>query len=374
MPLHSLKDDEAKASKHEVFGFAPSWTLHNLENIDFDTLTTLAYFDVKVASDGNLITNDVGYQSFKSERATALFKKAHQHGTRVVLTITQMDNADIRVIMDDPQAQQRTIEQTVALVEKRGIDGINVDFEYEGNPGSAYRAAFTTFVKNLTEEMHTRVPGSKVTVSVYASAVVAPKIHELDQLSKYSDGIFMMGYDFAVASSEVAMPTAPLYGHKEGKYWYDISTAVEDFLTVMPADKLILGMPWYGLDFPVNKPEFKAATVGRGSIITAGVTEEKITPDMPNISSFQTGWDELGQINWKAYYYNSQGWRMVYTDDAQSVSKKTAFAKEKQLLGVGMWALGFEGDNKDMWEAIKGQYGVKVADITILNKQIHDNI
>src|SRR3989344_1012022 len=51
---------ESKNSK-EVFGFAPYWNIDKLGNIDFNVLTTLAYFGVEVDAQGNLVRWDQGY-------------------------------------------------------------------------------------------------------------------------------------------------------------------------------------------------------------------------------------------------------------------------------------------------------------------------
>ena len=194
-----------------------------------------------------------------------------------------------------------------------------------------------------------------------------------------TDGIFMMGYDFAVSSSEIAMPTAPLGGYKEGKYWYDISTAVDDFLTVMPADKLILGTPWYGLNFEVYEPSFKAETVswyylGRQGIIqTYNNVKEHVHPNRSDATAYKTGWDDVGQVGWKAYYMPATDtWRMVYMDDPRSLGAKYDLAKEKGLLGVGIWAIGFEGNSTEMWDIIRQKFGTKIADIRISEKPIYE--
>jgi spore germination protein YaaH len=295
----------------------------------------------------------------------------------VVLTLTLFDNTSIESFLDDPQAQQRLIDESVSLVERRGMDGINLDFEYEGDAGDDYRSKFTAFSKKMTDEMHAQVPASKVTVSVYASGVKYPKIQNIGEVAKVTDGIFMMGYDFAVASSDVAMPTAPLGGYKEGKYWYDISTAVNDFLTVMPPEKLILGTPWYGLNFQVYEPGFKAETVSwyysgrQGTIQTYETVKNDITPT--NKENMKTGWDNVGKVAWKAYYDENAGvWRQVYMDDTRSLAAKYDLAKEKQLLGVGIWALGFEGSNHEMWDLLEAKFGNKIADIRISNKPIYE--
>ncbi len=378
-PLQSLNENEVKDYQKEVFGFLPHWNFKNTNNIDYEALTTLAYFDVKIDPSGDLIKEDEGYQSFISDKATEIFRKAHINGVRVVLTLTLMDNDKIKQLLDDSDSQQRTIEQSVELVKRRGIDGINIDIEYDGDPGDEYRDKFTQFTQNLTDHMHEEVPASKVTVSVYASGVRYPKVQNIGEVAQVTDGIFMMGYDFAVVSSEVAMPTAPLGGYKEGKYWYDISTAVDDFLTVMPANKLILGTPWYGLNFEVYEPAFKAETVSwyywgrKGILQTYKNVQEYVTPDREDSTAFKTGWDEIGQVGWKAYYTPSSGtWRMVYMDDPRSLGAKYDLAKNKELLGIGIWAIGFEGDSTEMWDVIRQKFGTKIADIRISQKPIYE--
>ncbi|MDO8498298.1 MAG: glycosyl hydrolase family 18 protein [bacterium] len=365
--LHPLTED--KRTK-EVFGFAPFWTFDKLGNVDFDTLTTLAYFGVPVLSNGDLDRSDFGYQTFKSREATDLFKKAHAHGTRVVLTITQMDNWPIEALLDDPQAQDNAIAQITYEVQSRGVDGVNVDMEYQGDPGDDYRQKFTRFVARLTEEMHRQNPNSKVTVSVYAASVKDPKIYDVRALAKVSDGIFMMAYDFANASSDTAMPTAPLRGAKEGQYWYDVSSAVDDFLTVMPANKLILGVPWYGYNYPVYEPGVKSQTFGRTVTQTYEAAQENVKPDREDILDYQEGWDNFGEVGFRAYYTASGIWRMIFLEDGRSLGIKYDFAKSKNLGGVGIWALGFDGNQGDLWSVLREKFGQKIADASLVQRAI----
>ena len=372
----NLQPLEGGKPGYEVFGFAPHWRMHKLDNVDFSVLTTLAYFGIEVNADGSLLLDDVGYQKFKSDSTTELFKKAHENNTRVVLTITQMDNATIRAILDDPEAQQRTIDQTVDLVQRRGIDGINIDFEYSGTPPAGYRDQYSAFVKNMSEAMHQANPNSRVTVSVYASAAKYAKLYNIGSIAQNSDGIFMMAYDFAVKGSDHAIPTAPLYGYREGKYWYDISTAVEDFLKVMPAEKLILGVPYYGYNYPVNNVAVKAArhegyytyywrnrrrysqyhsypsTVQTYSLLKNEVIAEN--------ADAQTGWDDYGKVGYVAYQEDGV-WRMVFMEDERSLGEKYDFAKSKNLAGVGMWALGFDDGRTELWSLLKLKFGEKLA-------------
>lgn len=376
-PMMQLKPLEETKPGHEVFGFAPFWTFDKLDNVDFNVLTTFAYFGIDVDGNGNLDKSGPGYETFKSRKATEIFKKAHANGTRVVLTVTQMKNDPILALMDNTDAQTNAINQIIDLVKKRGIDGVNVDLEYTGDPGYEYRQKFTKFVADLTERMHKEIPQSQVSVSVYASAIKEPKIYDIKGLGEQDIKIFMMAYDFAVAGSDNAIPTAPLYGHKSGKYWYDISTAVDDFLTSMPAEKLILGVPYYGYNYLVYEPSVKAQTRpyyswrGTPAAQTYTIAKDNLRPDRNDIAYFHEGWDGEGQVGYIAYHVPaSDTWRMIFLEDQRSLGIKYDFAKEKHLAGVGMWALGFDSGKQELWKLLADKFGSKsVADRKVSIKE-----
>jgi len=222
-------------------------------------------------------------------------------------------------------------------------------------------------VANLNNKMHREVPNSHVSVSVYASSAKYEKMYDIAKLSQNSDAIFMMAYDFATTGSSNAIPTAPLYGYKEGKYWYDISTAVDDFLKVMPKEKLILGLPWYGYNYPVATPEVKAAKDEgyysyywwRGRKYSQFIPREgayaATYAKAVEIPADASGWDDHGKVNWYAYN-TADGWRMIFLDDVKSLGLKYDFAKQKQLGGVGMWALGFDDGKNELWQLLGSKF------------------
>ncbi len=368
---------EKKNCSSEIFGFAPYWKFDNLDNVDFSVLTTFAYFGVPVNSDGTLDTTDQGYITFESDKATKIFNKAHSNGTKVVLTLTNMDNSSIEQFLDNPDAQNEAINESVKAVKDRGIDGINIDFEYVGDPGDTYRNEFSDFVGKLRDQLHKEIPSSELSVSVYATSAKDPKIYDIGKLSQNSDKIFMMAYDFATSSSDQVIPTSPLYGYKEGQYWYDVSTAVNDFLKVMPADKLILGVPWYGYDYPVSNPGVKVAAGGGYYysykywispwywVWRQGYAEDpakvQTYASSSDVATQESGWDNLGKVGWKAYKDDNGNWREFFMEDSKSLGAKYDFAKSKNLGGVGIWALGFDQGKSDMWQVLRSKFGEKLA-------------
>lgn len=365
-----------KTDNKEVFGFLPYWNLDKTSTIDFNTLTTLAYFSVPISPDGSLNQSDPGYADFQSDQATALFQKAHSSGTKVVLTVSAMDNYSIENVLYYPDNQQRLISQIVETVSQRGIDGVNLDWEYSGEPDPYYRAQFSQFVGKLAQAMHQSNPHSYVTVSVYANTARDPKIYDLTSLAKNSDGVFMMAYDFATLSSSNAIPTDPLYGFKQGVYWYDVSTAVDDFLKLMPSNKLILGVPWYGYNYLVSSPAVNAPTLnyswgGNPVMQTYSDAASSLIPNASGITNLISGWDPVGKVSWKAYYVPAiQTWRMIFLDDSNSLQAKYDFLKTKNLAGVGIWSLGYGNGQPGLWTQLQQAFGPKLADASVVGRSI----
>lgn len=365
--LTPLKEEK---KGYQVYGYAPYWTINKLDNVDFNVLTTFAYFGVPIQTDGSLDRNDQGYEVFMSDKATQIFQRAHDAGTKVNLTVTLMDNDEILAFLDNPQAQQTAINEIVSEVKNRGIDGVSIDIEYAGTPDAGYRAKFTEFVKNTSDRMHAEIPNSQVTVAVYALSAKQPQLYDIGSIAESADSIFMMAYDFSVKGSKSSQPTAPLYGHKEGKYYYDIATAVEDFLEVMPAEKLILGVPYYGYNYLVYEPQVKGATRpahswrGKPAVQTYALAQENVNADMSGINAYQEGWDEDAQVGWRAYKLaESDTWRMIFIEDERSLGIKYDFAKSRNLAGVGIWALGFDEGRTELWTLLHNKFGVKnIAD------------
>lgn len=359
-PSSSKAKSSHKQSQSVVYGFAPYWTLKKLDNVDFSVLTTFAYFGIPVKSNGTLDRENIGYKRFFSTEARDAFARARNENTDIVITFTQMNNDVIEELLDDGTAKERAANEMVRFVADHDLDGINIDIEYSGETQPRYRHSFTDFVRMVHAKLHAVKPDSTVTVSVYAASTKGKKLYDIAALSDASDSIFMMAYDFATKGSDKLMPTAPLYGHKEGKYWYDISTAVEDFLKVMPPDKLILGVPYYGYNYPVNSPG-TGGKIQRGRWIPKAYAQTIAAfADAKNASQIHSGWDEEGKVSWHAYKEGNR-WRMVFQEDTKSLTVKYDFAKQNKLAGVGIWALGFDENGTDLWNLLANTFPRNIA-------------
>jgi len=82
------------ALRREVFGFLPYWEVNASDlSIQYDKISTIAYFGVGAAGDGTLmkLNSDgsvtTGWGGWTSSRMTSILNEAHRTGTRVVLTV-----------------------------------------------------------------------------------------------------------------------------------------------------------------------------------------------------------------------------------------------------------------------------------------------
>ncbi len=338
----------------EVFGFAPFWLLDKLDNVDWNTLTTFAYFSLPVNSDGSIDKTSFEWETFNGPRLASLFKNANDHKVRKVVTLTQMNSADIETFLGDESAWSRLADDSVDVLKSRNLDGVNIDFEYIPSDDSL-KSQFSKFMAFYSGELHKRLNNPYVTVSVLASSVRFDKIYDISSLSKSTDGIFMMAYDYYTPDSKSIGPSAPLYGYNDGHgpFWYDVSTAVDDFIKVADPRKIILGVPYYGWNYYAYNPSPRSDSVSWTE--ATPTTADKADSEKLLATTPVGGWDNTAKVSWRGYWDN-EGWHVVYMEDKNSLGLKYDFAKEKNLAGVGIWALGYDSGDNNLWALLKEKF------------------
>lgn len=346
----------------EVLGFAPYWTLSSVKNYDFSYLSTVAYFGVDIdGNNGNLITGNAGWNGWASADLQTLVTNAHAKGTRVVLTVKLFDtlnNGGTKTLggfLANTTSQQNAINQIVSEVKAKGVEGVNVDFEPTdaSSATAAQKSAFATFLTNLTNQLRSQVSGAQVTVDTYACAArgASPcstsSFFDVVALAATPiDAMLVMAYDFHGPNSTVIAPTSPLNGYPSN-YWYDVTTAVNDYLGKVSPDKIILGVPYYGVKMSTADSSENSSSLGNGANPSYAVTRSDIA-----CLGASTGWDNAGKVA-RAYWFSDSSksscgtvwnqWRQIYYDDPAALGHKYDLVNSKNLKGIGIWALGYDG-------------------------------
>ena len=351
----------ASGVDREVFGFAPYWAIANSSQWNFSLLTTVAYFGLDINADGSISTTTNGWTGWNSQNLVNTINAAHAAGDRVVVVIKAFDNATINSIVTTPSATQAAVTNTINAIAAKNLDGVNVDFE--GSSSSGYpgmQSGLTNFMHQLSSQVHQRWPQAMVSIDTYSgSASWDGGIFKIGDLAPNVDAFFIMAYDMAFGNmSGHAGANSPLNGGT-----YNDTTSVTQYLTKAPASKILLGVAYYGYKWStVDNTPNSTASGGAQADTYAGV----LTDLTCGAQQLTQSWDSIAASPWASWYSpasndpcggNHGSWRELYYDNAASLGDKYDLVINNNLLGTGMWALGYDGTSQDLWNALRVKFG-----------------
>jgi spore germination protein YaaH len=348
--------------RRQVMGFLPYWEVSDAV-LDYELLSTIAYFSVGSDKYGNLLKLDpdgtptTGWGGWTSSRLTSIINAAHTKGTRVVLTIsvfawTSGQAALQGALLGNPAARQNLAVQAADAVRARGADGINLDFE---PIVSGYADEYTLFVRAVRAELDKRAAGYQLTFDT--TGYIGNYPIEAATAPGGADAIFIMGYDYRTASAGYSGSIDPLSGPA-----YDLQDTVNAFAARVAPSKLILGVPWYGRAWSTVSDQVNARTQ---TGLKFGASNS-VLYDTAAAYAKQYGrrWDTREQSPWIAYrrqncsttYGCVTTWRQVYYDDAESLKRRYDMINRMGLRGTGIWALGYDADRVELRQAIAEKF------------------
>lgn len=228
-----------------TFAFAPGWSVYNLDRFDFQNIDTLAFYDVPADNETGINKDNDGYLTLYSERFDALINQAHSYGSNVVFTLSQTNNVIISSILHDSRVQQQIAEETNQIIADKGLNGVTVNFEYEGD-ASGYKTQFTQFVHKLSTEVHKIHPQAQVSVAVPSSAR-STSMYDIQALTAAADNIFIIAYDYAVPERINDEIIAPQHGYNQREYWQLVSNSIQPIIEASSLSKLSMETAWYGV-------------------------------------------------------------------------------------------------------------------------------
>jgi hypothetical protein len=257
------------------------------------------------------------------------------------------------------------VSQTVAQVSAKGVDGVNIDFEGLNGTcpnGQSARSMMT----DLAHQLRTALPStSYLSVDTYASSAADPVgFFDVAGLNAYVDSFFVMAYDLEYSNykypplscaSFCLGPTAPLTGYK----YSDTSTASQ-YLAVVAASKVILGVPYYGRKSCVagvapNATPTGAVTADTYLSASTETTSSEVQPG--TYATHRDANDPSGQERWDTWYNTTLACtRELYWDDTTSLGLKYDLVNSDGLRGVGIWNLNYGGGATELWNALAGHF------------------
>lgn len=267
----------------------------------------------------------------------AIVDVAHRHGGKVHFRVANFAGGDFsrevaHAVLTQPAARARAIESMLHILDAYHYDGVNIDLE---NVSPKDRTALTEFMRRLSRELRSR--GKTLSIAVPGITRDQPAndwngAFDLRALGAVSDAVIVMAYDEHWSTSAPG-PVAALP-------W--VEAVVQHTAREVGRDKLLLGIAFYGYDWPTRG--FAEGVSMREAVSRARRTKASIL------------WDTEGQVP----YYKSAG-RTVYFENATSIERKLALATRQKLAGVAAWRLGIE--LPEVWDVF-ATYQTNPADLT----------
>lgn len=323
--LFLLSSSWAVAATDFIVGYYPSWMKSEFpaSELDIDRLTHVMHAFAVPTEEGAIIHDpDFLYPE--------LNERVHQKGRFILLSLGGWGNSDgFSPMAADSVRRHRFVQNVLSFCLQHNYDGIDLDWEHPA--AAADRENMTLIVKQLREEFNKlmRPRPLFITMAVTAGDWMG-KWLDYDELVKYIDWFGCMTYDFHGPWTNHAGHNSPLFesgGDTDGS----VDSGFR-YLTVtrkVPAEKILLGVPFYGRGF--NAARLYGASTGAGS--------EHRYSDIPALidAGWIYHWDDVAKV---PYITNPEKTKLISFDDTLSVRLKAEYAWQKKAKGLMIWALG----------------------------------
>jgi len=320
---------------HQVVGFLPYWDVGSFTP-DYPALTTLVYWAVQLTAGGSIAPAGLGRSVLSSAALAGDIRQAHAAGDRVLLTIFSESTPILHSLAASPaMTGRRLADESASLLRAGGFDGVDLDLEGDS---TADRNGFVRFVSSYSSALKGADPSWSVMLKTYPTSAFDPLgFFDVKALVPHVDELFVMAYD--MQNPDVPSATAPLTNASLN----DAMTLAE-YASVVPASRIILGIPLYGYDFPASSRFDGAATVGHPLAVTyADIVSVGHPPK----------WDPVTETPWTVFR-RDRTWHQTWFDDPVSIALKTALTTQFRCAGVGVWELGMSGGDPRITAALLG--------------------
>lgn len=275
------------------------------------------------------------YQTDSSGNITGLIptnQLTYANSNGIITLAMVQNNFDGNIaksVLENTTNRQALEKNILNALKLNGYKGVNVDLE-----GVYYydRDYYTTFVKELYNLI--KPLGYTVTIAVPAKtsdSLTSPwdGAYDYAALASYADQIEIMAYDEHYPGG-TSGPVASIG-------W--VQNVVKYAVTVIPSQKIILGVAAYGYDW------------------YSTTTKSYSISGMYNLASTNKAavlWDNVSETPYFNFVDASGISHSCWFENNQSLGYKLDLVNNYNLCGIGIWRLGLE--NSDYWTTIKSKF------------------
>jgi spore germination protein len=281
-------------------------------------LTQISVFSYGFTTEGDLV--------YPAVEDTRILEGAANFGVAPILTLTPFDengnfnNNYISILVNNSEVSDRLLNQLLTLMGEKGYAGIDIDFEYILSEDRVAFADFVTKTRVLMNEngYTVSVALAPKTSSDQPGLLYAGKDYKL--LGEAANSVLLMTYEWGYTYGP-PMAVAPLP---------NVRRVVEYAVTEIPVEKIDLGIPNYGYDWPLpyERGITAARTIGNREAVEIAISY-----------GAEIQYDETSEAPFFRYVDENGTEHEVWFEDVRSMLAKFNLIKEFQLRGCGYWQL-----------------------------------
>lgn len=296
------KSDSAATDGNVVVAYVTSWS-SCMPDPRLMTHINYAFAHVAPTFDSVLIDNPV-----RLREIVALKKK--NPNLKVLLSIGGWTSGNFSEMAADSRLRKAFAEDCAARMREFGLDGIDIDWEYPTQDVAGISASpedtknYTLLMKDLREAIGEE--GLLTLASVWTAKYI-----DFKAIVPYIDFVNVMSYDMTPASE--GRPHAPLFASPEAGRNTADSALTAHLKAGIPADKIVLGIPFYG----------------RGTGVYPDYVDYK---DLKVLPGTKEVWDSVAQTPYMAD--SITGKILMGFENERSNAIKLHYIKEKGLRGA----------------------------------------
>jgi spore germination protein YaaH len=289
---------------------------------------------------------------------------AHAQGLAVLLAAhwnNSLGSDALYIFFNDPAAMDASASNLCARAEEAHCDGISLDFEV-GNV--RFNASFKGLMAGYIARISAAASAQQLTVvpTLYMDLPTNTGVDGGATAAAASGGVVLMTYDYHWGCSDpVAGPNTPLIGNNGSNVNATVAFALADS---MPAVDLLLGIAWYGREYPTVGPFYQAATNCSKDVPDQVARAYQAPLALKRATTKGDGgelWDASSQTPWYTFQDPERPflWWEGYYDNERSLALKYEFMKAQSLKGILIWMLNgcTQTEAPYLWSGLDDAFG-----------------
>ena len=297
-----------------AYPFISPWVLRQT----LPYLSELLVFSYGFTETGELVPPPYGDDDW-------MISEALEFGVRPILTLTpfgvdgNFNNRLISSVVNNEVYRDNLIQNLLQIMEMKSYEGVDIDFEYIL---ASDRDAFTAFAEQVADAMRANGYRTSVALAPKTSSDQKGLLYEgkdYRALGEIADHVLLMTYEWGYTYGP-PMAVAPLN---------QVRRVVEYAISEIPAEKIDLGIPNYGYDWPLpyERGVTKAATINNVQAVRIAV---------------ENGAEIYFNDEWQSPYFTyvrDETEHEVWFEDVRSLRPKFGLVEEYSLRGCGYWTI-----------------------------------